>query len=381
MSWHNYESRIESLFAVSELLTKGVSVEYWDVSQLTIPGYQLSHYKSPDKLRNIKINDKRQFISEIKKNNNDNTLYLVFMNMGFRSMVCYHILGRFNCKILYCVNGCLPSIPLCKGKFILLNKKWSTVISSIIIRINRLFYKFLSHTSYIPPVNYVFQTCEKATAMNVCKINSFTKFIKFNSGDYQHSIFEEGQSLDIQKNNYLVFIDQNIPFHPDNKLVDVSYDPRTYFNTMNKVFKVIEKKYGKKVVIAAHPSSSERYIQSNYFDGRKIFTGVTMELVRDSFGVISHDSTAISFPVLFKKPLLFVYTVKMRQSREVSYQYCSVMSKLLDCPFIQEENNIVIPDNWQVNTDAYNDYKYSYLTNRDTENTSNGEIILNILTK
>ena len=382
MSWHNYESRIESLFSVPELLKKGVCVEYWDVSQITIPGYQVNYYQAPNGLKILKIESRKHFIKEIEARDNDDTLYLVFMNMCHLSMTCYHNLGKYNCKIIYCINGCIPNIMLNKSKFSFVKKILCSLNRhKIIKRTKDALYKLLSYTPYIPAVDYVLCTCEVARNMNVCKVNRFTKFINYNSGDYQRSIFEVGRSHQLQNKDYLVFIDQNIPFHPDNKLIGVSFDPTLYFNTMNMIFRELEKRFDKKIVIAAHPSCSERYIQNNYFEGREVFTGITMELVRDSFGVISHDSTAISFPVVFKKPLLFVFTESMRQSREASYQYCSVMSKLLDCPFIQEENNIVIPDNWQVNTDAYNVYKYSYLTNKDTENTSNGEILLTILTK
>lgn len=375
MSWHNYDARIETLFGVPELISNGVSVEYWDVSALTIPGYHVSPRECPPGLVTKFIENTDHFLGEIKSHNN--TVYIVFMTLCYQSLLCYHLLSKEKCMVVYCINGCLPSIKTDKngikqvaGRLKLLGsiRKIKSYLRGRVVRL-------LAMSDYIAPVDYILSTCSVANPNDNCKYDKNTRFVHFNSGDYQSYLNENKRTDRIIKNDYIVFIDQNVPFHPDNKLIHANYDPSTYFEDMNRIFKNIEEKTGLKVVIAAHPSCSAKYIENDYFQGRQVFTGITSSLVHFSKGVISHDSTAISFPVSFMKPIIFVVTDMMRASNENSFLYCKRMSSLLNCPFIGFDNNFSIPEKWSVDEDSYSQYKYLYLTNPDVANKDNWQII------
>lgn len=75
----------------------------------------------------------------------------------------------------------------------------------------------------------------------------------------------------------------------------------TYYQSINTLFAALEKLYGKPVVIAAHPAAK---LNGDEFNGRKILFGMTDLLVKQAALVVTHQSAAISFPVIYGKPIL-----------------------------------------------------------------------------
>ena len=116
-----------------------------------------------------------------------------------------------------------------------------------------------------------------------------------------------------------------------------------------------------------------------YFGDREIIQGKTLELVQGAWGVIAHNSTAISFPIIYNKPLILVTTEDMHNVRKHTCRFCELYSKMLNCVYVKSENEILLPDKLAVDEEAYSSFKYQYLTNKSTERISNGEILYNIL--
>ena len=107
--------------------------------------------------------------------------------------------------------------------------------------------------------------------------------------------------------------------------------------------------------------------------------GRTMELVKNATLVLSHDSTAISFPVIYKKPILLIVTNEMKSARIVSFFMCKEISRILGCPLVESEKEIDSLDKIHVDGEAYEKYMYSYLTNPQTERVQNSELYKKIL--
>ena len=134
-----------------------------------------------------------------------------------------------------------------------------------------------------------------------------------------------------QRKKYILFIDDMLPNHPDYK----NYVPRkpnptnerTYFSELDVFFNKIEDLTGFEVIIALHPKSSiEKWNQ--FFSNRKIFIYSTLKLIKNCECVLVHESTAISFPVIFKKPVIFLTSDEI----ENSWIYINILgkAKLLD---------------------------------------------------
>ena len=376
MQWQNFDKRNSDLFAISELLSKGVQVEYWDVSDISIPGYQVHPYEPPVGLVTRKVSAIKEYKKLILSNNNSKTAYLLHMTFCNHSYRCFHILSKYRCTILYCINGCLPSLmdknsSISKLKYL----KSLSIRNTKNLVINKMYW-YLSKTPLISETKFVLATCGEAYGRRECKIGPTTKWIAYNSCDYQQCLAQHSM---VHKNDSIVFIDQNLPFHPDNKLEGLYINAEGYFAAMNILFDEIERKYNKKVIIAAHPSCYDKYLNGRFLGDRDIVQGETLELVKGSWAVIAHNSTAISFPIIFDKPLILVTTEDMHTVRKHTCKFCELYSRILNCVYIKSENEIQLPDTLTVDADAYSSFKYQYLTNKDSESVSNGDILYNVL--
>lgn len=108
---------------------------------------------------------------------------------------------------------------------------------------------------------------------------------------------------------YAVFLDQNLAYHSDLHLTGKtpSTNEANYFSALNRFFDKFEYRTGYRVLIATHPRA--RYdFHPHLFCGREVVIGRTAELVRDAKLVFAHYSTSISFPVLWRKPLVLLTT-------------------------------------------------------------------------
>ena len=104
-----------------------------------------------------------------------------------------------------------------------------------------------------------------------------------------------------------VYLDQYFGFHPDAAVRGKrsSLTPDLIYPRLRWLFDRIETQLGLEVVIAAHPRAYYSDKPGIYGE-RRIVTGKTVELVRESRLVICAYSTAASLAVLFEKPLMVV---------------------------------------------------------------------------
>ena len=132
--------------------------------------------------------------------------------------------------------------------------------------------------------------------------------IKAHSLDYDRYLEEESKNDDAYiDDNYAIFLDEYVPFHPDylHHGVKPDCDPEIYYSELNRFFKFFENSFGLPVLIAAHPRA-DYSIRDNPFDGRKIILGKTIHYVKYSTIVLSHASTAKNFAILYNKPIVYI---------------------------------------------------------------------------
>ena len=160
-----------------------------------------------------------------------------------------------------------------------------------------------------------------------------------------------------------VFLDEYMPFHPDyHRLGLISPSAHeSYYPNLCRFFDFLEREYGIRIVIAAHPHS--RYEDHpDYFGGRPVMKGKTLELVRKSGVVIAHSSTALNFAVLFHKPVLFITTDSLQRSQRMVYSIQKTATWLGKTPI-----NVDAPLNldWEkelaLDPEAYMRYREAYI--------------------
>lgn len=147
---------------------------------------------------------------------------------------------------------------------------------------------------------------------------------------------------------------------------------------MNELFDSLERTYDCRVVIAAHPVSMDYKLQ-NPFNGRNCYWGCTDSLVYYSFGVITHYSTANSFIALYTKPAIIAVSDEMKLLRKAAYRVSIAFHEQLGWPIYNIDDSVCDCHFDPVDEKKYNEYKYNYLTNKESEEYSNGMILLRLL--
>jgi hypothetical protein len=111
-----------------------------------------------------------------------------------------------------------------------------------------------------------------------------------------------------------VFLDEAFADHPDYDILGVPppVTARAYWAAMERFFQALERATSLRVMIAIHPKNRGEVPQA--IRARMAERGQTAELVRDAKAVICHASTAVSFAVLFRRPLIFVTTAEIERS-------------------------------------------------------------------
>lgn len=135
------------------------------------------------------------------------------------------------------------------------------------------------------------------------------KVLKVYSRDYQRSlVLDELFLKTLDKDNYIVYVEQGDPFHPDNIFYGngIRSDPDKYYEKINGFLNSIEIETGFEVIVAL-PPKTEYFMPEliGYFKNRKKFINKTPELVYSCKFVLMQSSTAVSFPVIFSKPIMF----------------------------------------------------------------------------
>lgn len=181
---------------------------------------------------------------------------------------------------------------------------------------------------------------------------------------------------------YVVFLDNGVFSHPDYKIHNISphSTAQSYCRSINNLFDRLECELGLKVIISAHPSSSLDELKE-YYSRYQVVQNSTPELVRDSALVIAHDSTAISFAVLWKKPLLIITTDDLEQNNYLSMQ---AMSSELSVKRINIDHLTEFYD-WntlsKVAIDQYDIYRNKYIKKDGTPEKNSWEIFIDKIKK
>jgi hypothetical protein len=112
---------------------------------------------------------------------------------------------------------------------------------------------------------------------------------------------------------YLVFIDQDYCFHPDFLYNGGSFltTPERYFPALCAALRKIAHAWRVDVKIAAHPRATYQVRERDYFEGFPLEYERTPALIKNATLVVCHDSTAVHFAVLFKRPIIFVTTADL----------------------------------------------------------------------
>ena len=203
---------------------------------------------------------------------------------------------------------------------------------------------------------------------------------------YGHS-YDYSKYIRSKKNNYPVKANTAV-FLSDSGLLSQNTDSayigggkysrssKVWFSALNDFFLFLERETKVSIQIAGHYKTNYLEIEP-LFDNRRVYYNQTLDLIYQCEYVIAINSTAVSYAVALKKPILFIYSNELEREK-LTMASIKKMSYRLGAKLINIDKSfqgLNIECCLIVDCDKYDDYKYSALTSKDSCYT-NSEIIL-----
>ncbi|MEO8174669.1 MAG: hypothetical protein ABI581_16355, partial [Sediminibacterium sp.] len=220
-----------------------------------------------------------------------------------------------------------------------------------------------------------------AIAENKKRGRRFERFIFGHCQDYSNAILKNA-SAETHLERIGVLLDAPGPMFTS----DYAYMKRkvfltseVWYPTLSNFFDRIEKKTGTRVRIAGHYKATHPFI-AECFGNREVHYHKTMELVRDCDFVVTRSSAAVSYAVLFRKPVVFIYSDQLLGD-DLGLFHTFGMAKMLGTePINIDHPPADLAPFLQVNHAAYEAYEKACLTSSVT-NRPNVQIILEDIMK
>ena len=364
-------------YYVDKCIDNGYDVEYWDLSQLYFPklnGTTSFYFKGTRIIKSFK--EIKALLSLI---DTESTIFIPNITYRFKVWKLFILLSSHHCKTAFFGRGAFPIQKESDA-----SKMWEIILSfdfeRLVSGLKNKLALFLKQKKIIRTYDLIFTAGSEGYITiggGSYLDNIYGKNININYFDYEKFIDSREGAEPIIKNNYIVFIDQYLADHADFEITNQKgINSKDYFSNLNNFFDLIEKKFKSQIVIAAHPKAI-KYKTENPFNGREIIFNKTSELVRDSAFVVTHYSTAISFPILYKKPILLITSLDIKKKLYRAYKLTLLLAKTLNCEVIYFDSNKFNEEfRLVVDEKKYDDFKYKYLTSKASENIKSSDIFL-----
>jgi hypothetical protein len=194
-----------------------------------------------------------------------------------------------------------------------------------------------------------------------------TRIIWIHALDYDRYLALRGRAF-TPESDVAVFVDGYDFHHPDlSRCGECPYPwEAAYFARLRQFFDSLERAWGMRVVIAAHPLA--RYDRPDeFFGNRPVIQGRTAELIQQGGLTLLHASTTVNYAVLFRKPVLFL-TDKNYRSHVLGPYIESMAAKLhrplvsLDQPLSFDRKGVM-----QIDARIYREYQNHYIKKEGSE--------------
>ena len=377
----HFSKRDYDRYGIETLINNGFEVEVWDfVSFLANDVYQEATSQDPIKWNGYRIFKKKKEAISAIFGLNQSCIIFSFLSYSFRSLAIYRAISKR--KLFYCEQAFALPITALSPKQKLAKKIANFTIKKLFMRIFRI---IPSGILGVKPADLSLVEAEKFLPTEA-PISTEGKILWAHNFDYDLFLKTNGTTLAIKKDKG-VFLDQYLPLHSDSIYSGIKpiLGPEEYYAALRRFFDYLEDKFKVKVIIAAHPRSHYEDMP-NLFGGREVVIGKTIELVKDAGFVIVHNSTAINFAVLFKRPLLFLTSDKIIESHNKGLieepsvtwlaSFFGKKAHNLDHPIQVELDKELV-----INEEAYRSYKNYYIKKDGSEELPYWQIFSNYVKK
>jgi hypothetical protein len=134
-----------------------------------------------------------------------------------------------------------------------------------------------------------------------------------------------------------------------------------WYPSLTRFLDKVEAETGVVVEIAGHYKSSHPPI-APCFGNRRVYYGATKELVKNSEFVITRMSAAVSYAVIFRKPVMYIYSNQLKNDLMAMNNIKMMAAALGDTPVNIDDPTINISALLTVNEEKYSAYEKACLT-------------------
>lgn len=247
---------------------------------------------------------------------------------------------------------------------------WRTIRNAFLIRLSKIVPTALTHRLVAG---------EQWLSLAMKNQRSGIRIVYGHSRDFSnHLLAEKGSfSQDGIGAKTAVFLSSANPFFGSDEIItgeDHLFTSEVWYPALVGFFNFLESSTGVKVEVAGHYKSAFPAI-APCFGNRAVYYGKTREMVRKSEYAITITSTAISYTVLFKKPVIFIYSNQLKDSRNPMDNIRGLAAMLGTKPVNIDEWPNDIGSLLKVNQDRYGAYERAVLSSDPTRR-PNVQIIL-----
>ena len=353
-------------FALDDL-SKSIDIEYWDCNSLLIPSIPVTPKEQIiERPFTVKISSVQELRTNLSRLSDDTIGIIMLFTTPEMYGVHSLIAAKICCAIFFTLN--LAVWESLQGKFLqssenaradegVSRNNWSISFKALKHKLykNETFYLISKYIRYRGGGQYtdakrefkerrIYELYKRRYTMGCSPYADFQTC----HPDYDKILELEANSHPKIDDKYIVFVDQYYPLHPDYKEWYPNFDwdalAPSYYRSMNRFFEAVEKEYNCNVVIAAHPSAD---YTCNPFNGRKIYQYKTVELVKDSLGVILHSSNSLNFVIYYDKPICFVSNKSMKVAEHLErslYQMSYHLSADVEMPLYDIDSLLTVKD-------------------------------------
>jgi hypothetical protein len=372
-------NKIKEDLYIDQLLSQNYEVHYVDLFYLFFRKIRIDEAENESLV--IKISSYRELKFLLDTINIAEALFISTITFEYHSLYLFRILTNYNVKLAFFARGMIPIASMETPLFyrLIRNPLYFIRNQKLLVfgknKISLLFKCF----RLVKPYDFIFMagtygffTIGQGKRIGIRK----SQIININYFDYDKYLELRNNEEVLVNDPYCVFIDQNLPYHPDIKMFfKEEISPKRYYKLLNCFFDDIERRLGIKVVIAAHPKSE---YQVNPFGNRLLIKSKTSELVKNAELVFIHNSTSVSFAILFNRPICVLWAsvlknIFLKESLKLFADRIGGLVVDLDEFSI---DNFKIP---LINRKKYKQYKYDFLTSPDSQNDKTINIFLKAL--
>lgn len=382
---------VSQAWYIDYCLSKGLLVEYWDLRLMFLGDkrQRCPLEKDPYKalLPNL-LGDKSPRLTQIRSSEhleqlvndsqNHNVLYVMLLTYSWRFVRPFVLLSKHSQRMIYIDVGDMPiNLTGVAKKTDQLQRVLSSPLKKSWSYITNHLPGYYRKIGVVKPYELVFTVNPTSSKF----LTLAKKTVGINLRDYdQYKRVQNNEKIFSYK--YAVFIDQNLPEHPDLELLKLKrLNLEEYYGALDRFFEQIKQLFKLDIVVATHPTNNRGWTKSA---SRATYAGITEGLIKDAEFVIAHTSTAISYAVLNMKPIVFIYTEQMKVLyKNTIIQQIRAIAKYLgqDTYNINQLNELERLKITAPMTHNYEKYKYRYLTNAESENKYSDEIYFSEIIK